>query len=121
MKKNQCVTDWANGRAFRIQRIQYDRGKPSIIHGHEFVQAIAEDCSREMMSPDLDLPLSEEDAETCVQVARAIIKTGDGSDFGLLGELSQAQKTQLAKRLSPQELQDLKDIRQKVETSPSGL
>lgn len=121
MKKNQCVTDWANLAAFRIQRIQYDRGKPSIVHGHEFIQALASDCDRAAMSHDLDSPLSEDEVECCVQVARAVIERSDGSDFDLLGELAQAQKTQLAKRLTPEELQALKEIKRKVENPPSGL
>jgi hypothetical protein len=119
MKKGQCVTDWANLTAFRVERIQYDRGKPSIVHGHEFVQALASNCDCALMPPDLNGVLSISEVECCLLVARTIIECG--LELDLLGELSPTQKTQLMKALSSSELQKLKEIKQKGEESPARV
>lgn len=119
MKKNQNTTDWVNLTAFKVERIQYDRGKPSIVHGHEFIQALADDCDRTLMPPDLDEALSANEVECCLLVARAVIECG--LELDLLGELSPAQKTQLMKALSPDEVRSLKEIKQKGEKSPARV
>jgi hypothetical protein len=110
MKRGEVVIDWVNERAFIVGKIQYERLKPYRAYGkHDSLEVMVSDCDRTLANPDFDRILTEGELEDCLAIAQAICK--DGKDLELLSLLSESQKRQIAKKMPPETMKRLREVK----------
>ena len=105
-KPGDCLTDWRKGQTFYVKHVREHYGRLCLLDSRGQIHWF-DDC--QAPTQDYDLSLNAEELADLVRVVRAAIAAKEVNDLlEWLAVLSQIQKQQLWRALSPQERDLLK-------------